>query len=160
MSAARPVAERLWEKVNIGGPDDCWPFEGKTRCGTNMEYGEIWQDGKNALVHRVAWEVTNGPIPEGLVVRHLCNNPICCNPNHLAVGTQKENIADRDRAGRANPVRGEKHPHSRYSDETIQAVREAAGKQQDIAKRFGMSRSYVSAIRLGTWRKAGDAIAT
>ena len=155
-----PIEERLWSKVDKRGPDECWPFIGKTRCGSNLEYGEIWLNGKNALVHRVAWEITNGPVPEGLVVRHLCNNPICANPSHLAVGTQKDNIADRERAGRGNPPRGESHPHSRYSDEIIQAVREATGSQYEIARRFGMSRSYVSAIRLGTWRKVADAVAT
>jgi hypothetical protein len=53
--------------------------------------------------HRVAWEMFNGPIADGLIVRHKCDNPNCVNPKHLEVGTQKQNMMDASARGRLNP---------------------------------------------------------
>lgn len=63
-------------------------------------YGHIRSGGKNVAVHRLAWVIANGPIPDGLFVCHKCDNPPCCNVEHLFVGTAAQNNADRDAKGR------------------------------------------------------------
>ena len=75
---------------------DCWPWTG----AANGRYGTVKSAGRPLLTHRVAWELTHGPIPAGIQVCHKCDNPICVRPTHLFLGTQRDNIADMDRKGR------------------------------------------------------------
>jgi hypothetical protein len=85
------LADRFWPRVDrSGGPDVCWPWTGKTIHG----YGFISRNHRHVGTHRVAWELTNGPIPDGLWVLHRCDNPPCCNPAHLWLGTVADNMAD------------------------------------------------------------------
>lgn len=58
-------------------------------------YGRMWVDGRTKTAHRVAWELANGPIPEGKIVMHTCDNRRCCNPEHLKLGTHGDNLRDR-----------------------------------------------------------------
>ena len=88
---------RFWDKVDKKGEDDCWEWTASTR--TNG-YGQIHFDQKMMQAHRASWIIENGKIPEGLVVCHSCDNKTCVNPNHLWIGTQGDNMADRDRKGR------------------------------------------------------------
>lgn len=81
-------------------PDVCWPWTAST-SGTDGR-GYFTYDGKRHLAYRVVYEIFNGPIPEGHVIRHSCDNPLCCNPKHLSCGTQSDNEHDKydhDRAG-------------------------------------------------------------
>jgi hypothetical protein len=97
---------RLWTNVGRDGdPDACWPW---LRSTNDKGYGRLMMGGKAGIAaHRAAWTVTNGPIPKGLNVLHRCDNPPCCNPAHLFVGTQADNNADRHAKGRtAMPTNG------------------------------------------------------
>lgn len=79
----------FWAKVSIQSPDECWPWlAGKTSSG----YGAFWMDWKQMVAHRVAYELVNGPVPEGLQLDHLCRNRPCCNPKHLEPVTLKQNV--------------------------------------------------------------------
>lgn len=105
------VAERFWPKVDrSGGPASCWPWTAGTRPDG---YGVFWIDGRMVAAHRIAWELTHGPIPEGngyhgVCALHGCDTPLCCNsehPDHLFLGTHAHNMADMAAKGRAtNPV--------------------------------------------------------
>lgn len=78
----------------------CWPWTGTVGGRDNRPYVSI--NRKKHIVPRVVFELFNGPIPEGKVVRHTCDNPQCCNPEHLIIGSRSENELDkykRDRAG-------------------------------------------------------------
>lgn len=97
-SIARLVAPLFWRRVAVRGPDDCWPWTG-ARAG-KMRYGCLWWADRVRVAHRVAWELTYGPIPPGVQVCHSCDNPPCCNPAHLFLGDNQENVADREAKGR------------------------------------------------------------
>jgi len=80
----------FWERVDkSAGPDGCWEWDGRKNIGG---YGMVHWKGKRPVVHRVAYELLVGPIPDGLTLDHLCRNPGCCNPAHLEPVTMRENI--------------------------------------------------------------------
>jgi len=89
-----PLLERFWSKVSIKGDDECWPWTAAPRR-KDEGYGAFWLNRRHQPSNRVAWMLTHGKIEEGLVVCHKCDNPPCCNPSHLFLGTPLDN--DRDR---------------------------------------------------------------
>jgi hypothetical protein len=92
-------AEQFWERVDVRGGNECWEWKRGKKGGG---YGNARWKGHDAYAHRVVWELTNGLIPDGLLVLHACDNPPCCNPSHLFLGTAKDNILDAMRKGRAH----------------------------------------------------------
>ena len=105
MAIPRPAAfDRLMAKcVETNPPEGCQiatPCLTYTGCKKTSGHGRIWDNGKMAHAHRVAFEHKHGPIPKGMVVMHLCDNPACCNPDHLTLGTQKDNTHDAVLKGR------------------------------------------------------------
>lgn len=100
-----------------GGPDACWPWLGwKNKDG----YGEISLRCFNARAHRVAYRIWNGEVPEGLRVCHRCDNPPCCNPKHLFLGTDADNVADRHAKGRS--ARGDAHGSKTHSERVQRGI--------------------------------------
>jgi hypothetical protein len=104
MPVEQPLADRFWAKVVRGAPDACWLYQG-ARLSHNAYGGFAMRsahDGKwrPHYAHRVAWELTNGPIPDGQWVLHHCDVPHCVNPAHLFLGTQTENMRDASVKGR------------------------------------------------------------
>lgn len=145
--------ENFFSRVDCsGGPDTCWPWTMKSR--TSYGYGVFRRDNVLIAAHREAFEIANGPIPEGLYVLHECDNAPCCNPKHLFLGTHLDNIADMIKKGRN--ARGEKMGTSTHSDAVVAAaVAEfrAGGKTRTaVAKKHGMSSQHLSAILLGKFR--------
>ena len=83
----------FWAKVAISGvPDRCWEWQGATAGRRGEKYGQLRWGKRFILAHRLAWELTNGLIPVGLVIDHKCRNHVCVNPDHLRVTTQRDNI--------------------------------------------------------------------
>lgn len=139
--------ERFWTYVDAAAADECWLWNGhRNKNG----YGTLRSKTTTLAVHRVSYEMHKGKIPEGLVIRHMCNNPPCVNPNHLLVGTNLDNVMDKVRAGRT-PV-NESHGNCKYSNEVVAQIRAATGRRKDIAKAFGVSESQVGNIRSGAQR--------
>ena len=92
-----PSTVRVWEHIDKSGADECWLWTAsKMRNG----YGHIGVEGRTISAHRVAWESVNGPIPAGMNVLHTCDVRACCNPAHLWLGTQQQNIQDMADKGR------------------------------------------------------------
>jgi len=116
-------------------------------------YVYAWYTGKHRLAHRVSWELHNGPIPDGMLVCHHCDNRACVRPGHLFLGTAADNSADMIRKGRAR--RGETHHTAKLSEADVIAIRRmrASGEtQQAVADRFGIALTTVRKIHLRlTW---------
>ncbi len=105
--SVKTLADRLWSNVSIGEPDECWQWTAST---DKDGYGKIRRGDKHDRAHRVAYELSTGPIPDGLFVCHSCDNPGCVNPGHFFLGTSLDNNRDRARKGRSNPwQRGKTH---------------------------------------------------
>jgi hypothetical protein len=99
--------QRFLSKFKQGTPDECWEWIGSTDI---ENYGIVKWNKKRFRAHRISYELFKGEIPKGLCVCHSCDNPKCVNPNHLWVGTIKENNTDRTQKGRNADRKGEKHP--------------------------------------------------
>lgn len=155
---------RFIGKVDI--TEGCWLWN----AGTHTHgYGVLGVGPKTYYGHRLAWTFFVGPIPDGLCVLHNCpggDNPLCCRPSHLFLGTHADNMADmaakgRSAAGERNGAR--RHPeairrgaangNARLTEKAVREMRRMGGNQRQIAERFGVHESTVSLV-LGrrTWR--------
>lgn len=96
MSAKVPLWQRVFGRTVVDA-NGCWVH---TNERTSKGYARLDIDGKHHRAHRVAWQLVNGPIPEGMVVCHACDNPPCVRPDHLWLGTVQDNNADMAAKGR------------------------------------------------------------
>lgn len=115
----------------------------------------VWTERQRLeLAHRIAWELVNGPVPQGMCVRHTCDTPPCCNPEHLILGSQAENMKDKIGRGR-HPV-GDQAPNAKLSPEKVRSIRrlrEAGLSRSERAWLFDVSPWCVQAVDDGrTWR--------
>lgn len=150
----KPITERLWDRVDVRGPDDCWEWQGWRHPGGHGQIGWGKRGTSQVYTHVLAWMIDSGsPVPERHYVCHICNNPPCCNPKHLYAGTPAQNTADMLAIG--GHSHGEKHA-TKLTDEKVFRIREmrASGlKHQEIADLIGVSRSMIGHILNGErWR--------
>lgn len=140
-------------------PSGCHEWQGHImRNG----YGQFNVNGKVQLTHRVSYEMSNGCIPQGMYVLHRCDNPACCNPEHLFVGTQADNMRDAKLKGRSrsplidNPRIGKLNVNAKMTDELVARARSmyATGgySQPQLARMFGVSKASMNSLLLRkTW---------
>jgi hypothetical protein len=145
--------ERFEAKVDrTGGPDACHLW---TAVKSGHGYGHISVKGKPYAAHRAAWELVNGPIPDGLLVRHSCHNRACVNPEHLSVGTHQDNADDKVRAGRQSrgyKLNGAANGNAKLNEDNIIAIREMrelGWTQKVIADLHGVAQETISHICTG-----------
>ncbi len=141
---------RLWSRIDVRGPDECWPWTGAPNAngyGVVHIYG---RGGWNEMAHRLVYRARVGPIPPGHGVLHRCDNPPCCNPAHLFTGTQAVNIADAVEKGRI--AIGERHSQAKLTDEQVLWIRKSPLSTREAADLLGVHYNTVLVVRLGrTW---------
>lgn len=147
----KSVKRRILEASKLNLISGCWEWQ---QSCSSRGYGKIGILGKSKHAHRSAYEEFIGPIPEGMYVCHKCDNPSCCNPEHLFLGTAKDNSMDRDSKGRQS--RGSRHTSSKLSEETVIEIIKMLNDGErpfNIAKAFNVTQSIVCHIKVGrTWR--------
>lgn len=150
----RPLSERFWERVKITADiRRCWEWTG-ARHG--FGYGTIYYLGKYHPAHRISWYLASGNFPDDSLVLHKCDNAACVNPNHLYLGTHRDNARDMCLRNRQNNALGSKHGQSTLTEEIVLDIRQRyiSGEcQRSIARIYGIDQSNVSYIvRRKTWR--------
>lgn len=123
----------------------CWLWSG----GHNKAgYGHYRMNGRTIVAHRAAYLMANpGTSFEGKVVMHKCDTPACVNPEHLRLATQSDNIQDMFRKGRGNTSKGESHVCAVLTEPDIIAIRKSSASLNEEARRYGVTRSAIWAIR-------------
>ena len=133
--------DRFYEKVNKTA--NCWLWTGSCNI---YGYGRFNYNGKKAYAHRFAYELEEGPIPAGLVMRHKCvGTRNCVNPAHLETGTHKENMLDKIRDGTL--AKGEEHGSAKLTQAQVDEIRGSDEKQAVLALRYGVNQSTISDIK-------------
>lgn len=147
--------DRFWRKVSMGGVNDCWEWLAfKLKTG----YGRFRMGSEMVYAHRVAYCLHHGlELVEirSKCVCHSCDNPPCCNPDHLWIGTKADNQHDMAEKGRSQV--GEKHHNTKMKDYDIKNIRDLLKSgwctQQTMANAFGVSQSTISKIHTGqSWK--------
>jgi hypothetical protein len=142
------VKPRLLARVSVCAETGCWNWP----ISKNKRYGQISVGKKMRLAHRVSYELHCGPITDGLHVCHRCDNPACINPEHLFLGTQAENMADRNAKGRQARLRGAVNGRAKLSEADVLAIRAGLAEgvsQRKLAARHGVHPKQISRIRSG-----------
>lgn len=134
--------KRFWTKVDKSDSGSCWEW---TAAKNPNGYGMFNYKRKMQLAHRVVWQITNGPIPQGGCILHSCDNPGCVNPQHLRVGTQDENMKDMSRKNRSVIVNKKLDEHS------VEQIKKLIGKKslREIANQFNVSHNTIWQIKKG-----------
>jgi len=142
MGRPKNILKDVWKRINKRDENDCWEWVGgKDKDG----YGRMMIDRHNYRTHRLTYIETYGSIPEGLIICHRCNNPSCCNPNHLYAGTIRENSQQCTKEGRR--VSGEKHYKTILSDKDILKIRSLYStgtfSQRELGRMFGVTQAAI-----------------
>ena len=131
----------FWNKVEK--TENCWLWK---RACNQYGYGVInIGAGKNKLAHRLAWELTQGPIPSGIDVLHHCDNPPCVNPAHLFLGTQLDNVHDMYAKSRQNNVGKRRLTLSQILE--IKAALIIGKRPVELAPIYDVSQQYISTLK-------------
>ncbi len=135
---------KFWAKVVRGSADECWLW---MHCRNAAGYGRVAFSGCTRLAHRVAYEITFGPVAPRVFVCHRCDQPPCVNPAHLFVGTHEDNMIDMCAKGRS--LHGERQNFARFTSAQVLEIRQrrAMGETLDsIARAFDTCFSNISLI--------------
>lgn len=139
---------RFWSKVEVGPIEACWPWRGSRR---RSGHGEVKLQGQSRSAHRVAYMLTVGPVRADEIVRHVCDNPECCNPAHLRLGSHADNVADRVRRRRS--AYGENSGRAKLREADVLHIAESELDGATLARMYGVSTHTIYAIKQHkTWR--------
>jgi len=156
MNEERSLKKREAQLQNfiVDSKTGCWIWQGaRNKAG----YGRVKRYGRMTWAHRLFYEVHVGPIPSGMLVCHHCDNPPCVNPEHLFLGTYKDNEADKKMKGRKpmSPFtlhpelrpRGEKHHRAKFTNLDIIDIRSSSLPARELASRYNVAESTIHRIK-------------
>jgi|ERR1700747_363931 len=171
------LLKHFWSKVDIRGDDECWEWQAsRINNYGNFSIGKRY--GCSNIASRFIWGALNGPIPEGLKILHTCDNPPCCNPKHLFLGSSKDNSEDMVKKGRSAKGKknarygkpgtmlgmrgefspafgrtGENHPMSKLTKTQVIDIKYGTLSPKELRVKYGVSAPRVSEIRSGkSWK--------
>jgi hypothetical protein len=140
-----PLADRFWSLVQKGS--DCWEWQGRR---FDDGYGSFYGRAHILRAHRLSYELTYGPIPEGMWVLHRCDNPLCVRPSHLFLGTNHDNVRDRIAKGRG--VKGERSPNAKLNAAKVKEIRRLFAKggwtYTSLGRKYSVTRATIRFIVL------------
>lgn len=152
--------ERFWKKVDIRGANECWPWIAAVRNHRDG-YGAFWLDGRHQPANRVALLFSGVDVPYGMVACHRCDNPGCCNPAHIFVGTRKDN--NDDKLAKKRQAAGSSHGMSKLTQQQVDEIRSHRppgvkrlphGIAEHLAARYGVTKQYISELFTRNWGRA------
>jgi hypothetical protein len=152
------LRERFWGRVRVGQREECWPF---LTCkggifGANHRYGQFWVSRTSYFqAHRLMFSMYNEmEVPAGMFVCHSCDYPLCVNPDHLWLGTPKDNLQDSHKKGRKKPPA---FFMRKLSNEQVRLIRNSLTSAVQLARKFGVDPSAISLVRSRrTYRDVSD----
>ena len=158
-----PIEVRFWPKVSKS--TSCWVWKGSKN---NKGYGKISNGGRGKgmkLAHRLSYEIAYGPISKDIYVLHICDNPSCVRPDHLFLGSKKDNSQDMAKKGRhpstLHPEEklGTKNGRAKLNDAQVEEIilRRGTCFQRELAEEYGVSQNLISKIQLKqNWKHVGN----
>ena len=156
ITPSKKLFRRLERSVKLNQDSGCWEWSKKCHATGYAEIS-VQINGRRMMVkaHRLMYAITVGPVPEGLVVCHRCDNRKCVNPSHLFLGTQRDNIADAVSKKRHVSLPGEENPSNKLTTEQVADIRRRVvvtgvgckgGNQSALAREFGVSKGHINNI--------------
>jgi hypothetical protein len=138
------------DKVSPEPNSGCWLWTGSVWKQSNGDYGECWAFGKRELATHAAYrEFKCERVPKGMILRHICDVPSCVNPDHLVLGTQTDNMADRQKRGRT--ARGERAGPSKLTADQVREIRASKMSGRKLGPIYGVSQVMIDKIKRREW---------
>jgi hypothetical protein len=139
---------RFWSKVDVKGRNECWEWMAARRTSGHGDFAAPYG---STPAHRFAYRIFNGPPPNEMLVRHKCDNPACCNPLHLELGTHAENVSDRVARGRS--ASGEKNGRAKLTMKQVKEIRTSPLEDWALAMQYKVTIRAIEFVRQGvTWK--------
>jgi hypothetical protein len=143
-----PQENRFWANVRMWSltAPGCLEWMGAL---SDEGYGRFRRNRMGMdLAHRVAWELSNGAsVPDGMIVRHACDNPRCVNPEHLLIGTHQDNSDDKWRRGRAAVAKGEANGRAKLDAEMVGKIRRSSEPNKRLAEKYGVTDTLIRSVK-------------
>ncbi|CAN5813743.1 HNH endonuclease [soil metagenome] len=143
----------FWSRVDKQDARNCWLAHGENCSG----YTRLRFDGVDLLAHRLSWQIHHGDIPAGMFVLHRCDNPPCVNPEHLFLGTKKDNAKDRDRKGRFVVLHGSLNGRAALDEEKVIDIKsriKLGESNASIGRDYGVTKEAIFKIKHGlSWKR-------
>ena len=141
------MEQRFWAKVAKAGPNECWLWTAYRSAFGHGQFRVSKVPNRKDNAARIAYALSFGPIPDGMVIRHKCDNPPCVNPAHLEIGTHADNVADRVKRGRS--AIGSGNGRAKLTEKTADCIRvgyQIGNTKAQLAREYGVSQRTVADI--------------